>query len=42
MSPSIVERIVVPQDRRYQMDICHSASAKPANAIVPTKRNTTR
>ena len=30
----MVHLIVVPHDRRYQIDICQSAAANPMNAVV--------
>src|SRR5689334_11649315 len=34
--------MVMTQDRWYQIDSCHSASAYPANAVVPASRRTDR
>src|SRR6185312_5211988 len=40
IKPSMVERIVVPSERWYQIQPCQSAAEKPRNAVVAANRKT--
>ena len=40
MTPSIVDRSVVPIDRLYQITICYRAAAYPRNAAITVTWNT--
>src|SRR5262249_34749312 len=42
INPSTVDLIVVLQERRYQIDICQSATEYPRNALAPASWKTRR